>query len=134
MKSNKTSILFLVTFLFLFQGCSIYMHGYTKRSAMNRYLLVDANTNNFGFERMEYNLGYNRSLKGFVDNHGLPDFIYEYVNEEGRESIKMFYVEKDIVYIYESQSWLADSLFLKEQRPLTKYEKDTYEELKKSTL
>ena len=131
MKCNKTSIIFLISLFFLIQGCASYMHGYTKRSAMNRYLLVDEAAENFGFKRMEYNLGYNRSLKGFVENHGLPDFIYEYENEEGRESIKMFYVEKDIVYIFESQSWLANSLYLKEFRPLTKYEKDTYEELKK---
>ena len=80
---------------------------------------------------MEYNLGYNSSLKGFVEQNGYPDFIYEYQNEEGRDSIRMYYVNKDIVYIYESNSWMADSLFLKEHRPLTDYEKATYKELKK---
>ena len=130
MKTNKVIILLLLM-VFVMQGCAAYMHGYTKREAMERYLLVDKESQNFGYKRMEYNLGYNRSLQGFVEKHGLPDFIYEYKNEKERESIKMFYVEKDIVYIYESQSWMADSLFLKEHRPLTDYEKATFKELKK---
>jgi len=43
----------------------------------------------------------------------------------------MYYVSKDVVYIYESNSWIADSLYLKEYRKLTDYEKATYKELMK---
>ena len=114
----------LITALLLLTNCASYMHGYTQQKAENRYLLVDKTTDSFGYKRMEYNLGYNSSLKGFVEQNGYP-------NEEGRDSIRMYYVNKDIVYIYESNSWMADSLFLKEHRPLTDYEKATYKELKK---
>lgn len=126
---HKYISLFIV--LFSLTSCASYMHGYTQRKAENRYLLVDRNTESFGYKRMEYNLSYNDSLEGFVKNNGYPDFIYEYENEEGRDSIRMYYVKKDIVYIYESNSWVADSLYLKKFRPLTEYEKATYQELKK---
>lgn len=92
---------------------------------------VDEDTQSFGFMRLNYNLAYNRSLKGFIGEHGLPDIIYEYKNEKVRNGIKIFYMERDLVYDYESQSWLADSLYLKEHGQLTEYEKITYEELKK---
>ena len=130
---NKSILEYTTLFitLFLFTGCASYMHGYTQREAENRYLLVDKNTDSFGYKRMEYNLGYNDSLKGFIEQNGYPDFIYEYENKGGRDSIKLYYVEKDVVYIYESNSWKADSLYLKEYRPLTEYEKATYQELLK---
>ncbi len=118
--------------VFILMGCASYMHGYTKRTAMDRYLIVNEATESFGFKRMKYNMGYNRSLKGFIEKNGLPDFIFEYENKKGREAIKMFYVEKDTVYIYESQSWTANSLYLKDYRKLNEYEKATYEELKKN--
>jgi len=131
---NKTTILLLICLSFLVQGCASAMYGYTQRKAMDRYLFVDKATENFGYKRMQYNLGHNSSLKGFIESHGLPDFIYEYENNKGRDSIKLFYLKKDIVYIYESQSWLANSLYLKEFRPLTQYEKDTYEQLSNKRL
>jgi len=115
--------------VFILMGCSGYMYGYTERRAMHRYLMVNEVNENFGFKRMKYNMGYNSSLKGFVKEHGLPDFILEYKNEQRRNGIKMFYVKKDIVYAFEYRTWTPDSLYLKEHRPLTEYEKSTYEEL-----
>jgi hypothetical protein len=108
------------------------MHGYTQRKSEDRYLLVNKEKENFGYKRMTYNLGYNSSLQGFVDQNGYPDFIYEYQNDKGRDSIRMYYFKKDIVYVYESNSWLADTLYLKEFRVLTDYEKATYKELLKN--
>ena len=133
MKTKLIPSLLLVSMASLIlTGCSAYMYGYTMVSSMDRYLLVDEATKSLGFKRMEYNMAYNSSLKGFVKEHGLPDFIFEYKNEKGRNGIKMCYVKKDIVYVYGYRSWSSDSLYLKEHRPLTEYEKLTYEELIKT--
>jgi lipopolysaccharide export LptBFGC system permease protein LptF len=126
----KPTLLLVSMIVFILTGCASYMHGYTERKAMDRYLLVNEATESFGYKRMQYNMGYNRSLKGFIEEHGLPDFIFEYKNKKDRGGIKMFYAEKDIVYVYESHSWVANSLYLKKHRPLTDYEKATYEEIK----
>ena len=130
-KKGVTLVLLLLTVTIL-GGCAGFKYGYTKNRAIDSYLLVDEATESFGFKRMKLNQGYNSSLKGFIKEHGLPDFIYEYENEKGRDSIKMFYVQNDIAYVYESQSWVSNSLALKEYRPLTYYEKLTYEELLKN--
>lgn len=112
-------------------GCSSIMLGYTMPRAMHTYLLVDEATESFGFKRMKYNIGYNANglLKGFVKEHELPEMIFEYENEKGRNGIKMYYVKKDIVYVFEYKNWKPTSLYLKESRPLDKYEKLTYEVL-----
>ena len=128
----NTTLLLVSMALFILTGCSSYMLGYTEMRAMDRYLSVNKSTESFGFKRMKYNMGYNSSLKGFIEEHGLPDFIFEYKNKKGRNGIKMFYVKKDIAYVFESQSWMSNSLDLKEHRPLTEYEKLTYEELIKN--
>lgn len=118
---------FLCLTVLLMTGCSSFMHGYTQRKANHRYLLVDEENDSFGYQRMTYNLGYNRSLKPFVKEHGMPDFIFEYPVKGAKSGICMYYLEEDKVYIYESSSmWVADSLFLKEVRNLTEEEKERY--------
>lgn len=131
MASQVLKNTFLFAIITLLISCSSYMHGYTQLESLNRYLIVDESKKSFGYKRMTYNIALNNSLEGFVKNNGYPDFIYEYKNEKSRDSIKMYYIEKDTVYIYESDSWIANSLYLKENRPLTEYEKATYNELKK---
>ena len=121
---KKKILLTLISLcVLLFTSCSAYMHGYTKQEASNRYLQVDKKNDSLGYKRLEYNLSMHDSLKGFIKTHGIPQFIYEYSNEEGHDSIRMYYTNKDLVYIYEAQSWLADSLYLKEQRSIDSFEK-----------
>ncbi len=105
------------------------MYGYTKREAFERYLLVDKETNSFSYRRLKYNQAHYDPLKGFVEKHGLPDFIYEFKNEIGRDGIKMFYMAKDVVYVFVKGSWSPGSMYLYEHRPLTEHEKLTYKEL-----
>jgi len=124
--------LMIISLAALTTGCSTYMYGYTMHEALDKYLLVDKDTESFGYKRLQYNLGYNSSLEKFIENQGLPNFIFEYENNEGRESIRLYYTDKNIVYVYESSSWLAGSLYLKEHRALTDYEKQTYSELLKN--
>ena len=80
-KKGVTLVLLLLTVTIL-GGCAGFKYGYTKNRAIDSYLLVDEATESFGFKRMKLNQGYNSSLKGFIKEHGLPDFIYEYENEK----------------------------------------------------
>ncbi len=108
------------------------MYGATMSKAMDRYLIVDEATKNFGYKRMQYNINYNLNfLNIFIKEHGLPEMIFEYENEKGRNGIKMYYMKENVAYVFEYRSWKPDSLYLKEQRAMTEYEKLTYEELMK---
>ena len=130
MKKIILLILF-ITVPLVFTNCAGLKYGSTKNKAFNHFLLVDEERKNFGYKRFQHNLGYNWSLKGFVNEHGLPDLIYEYNNEQGYDSILLCYMSENIVYVYESQSWLANSLFLKEQREPNEYEQQTFLHLNK---
>ena len=132
---TKTKIIhsLLLVFIagFIPTGCSSIIYGVTMREAMHTYLLVDEATQNFGFKRMKYNIGHNANglLKELVKRVGLPEMIFEYENE-GKNGIKMYYVKLDRVTIFEYRShWTSSSLYLKEYRPLDKYEKLMYEAL-----
>ena len=132
--SNKWFNIVVLLFIFcLLSSCAGYMHGYTKDRAFGRYLLVDEQAENFGYKRMQYIQGYRPSIEGFVNKHGLPDFIYEFETENDREGIRLYYVNEDIVYVFVEYSWRPSSAFLSEHRELTDYENATYIELKKTS-
>lgn len=133
MKNKYLQILFAIFISMSIFGCAGYMHGYTKSKSFNKYLLVDRKSENFGYKRMQYIQDFRPPLKGFVKKHGIPDFIYEFKTENGREGIKMFYVNKDIAYVFIEDNWRPSSIFLSEHRKLTDYEKLTYKELIKSS-
>jgi hypothetical protein len=131
-KTKIIPLLLLVSIAgFILTGCSSFMLGYTMRRAMHTYLLVDEATENFGFKRMKYNISHNANglLKRFVKEHGLPQMIFEYENEKGRKGIKMYYVRKDIIYVFEYKNLNSYSLYQKESRSLDEYEKLMYEVL-----
>jgi hypothetical protein len=111
-------------------GCSSFMHGYTKRQALDRYLLVDQAADNLGARRLRYIQGFRPPMRGFVENHGLPDFIYEF-KEKGREGVTLFYVRRDVAYVFVEHDWRPDSIYLRDERALTDYEKMTFEELRR---
>lgn len=110
-------------------GCAAYMHGYTEIEAMDRYMLVNKATQSFGYKRVQYICGYYSPMKGFTEAHGLPDFIYEYKNSKGRRGVIYFYVNKNAAFDFIERTWLCDSIYLVEQRPLTDYEVATYKQL-----
>ncbi len=131
-KAKIVPLLLLVSvFGFILTGCSSFMYGYTMRDAMYKYLYVDEATENLGFKRLKYSMGTNFGgiLKDFVKEHGLPEMIFEYKDEKGRNGIRMYYVKKDIVYVFEHKNWMSSSLYVKGHRPLDGYEKLTYEVL-----
>src|SRR6266571_2018795 len=68
-------------------GCAAwragFMEGYTSWKAQNNYFLVGTNSINFGYRQMKYLQGYHPTIGGFVEGHGLPDFIYAYKTEPG---------------------------------------------------
>lgn len=114
----------------LLGGCSAAMHGYTQRNALDRYLLVDKATESFGYKRVTYIQGFRPPMKGFIENKGLPDFIYEFKNDEGREGVNLYYVGKNKVYIFVERDWRPDSMYLKDDRGLDEYELVKYRQLK----
>ena len=76
----------LLLTLILGGGCSAYMYGYSDREARNRYLLAGEEAGGFGNRRIAYLEGYFPSIKAFVNQHGLPELIYQTDNEPKRMS------------------------------------------------
>jgi hypothetical protein len=130
MKHRVLLIIGSLSLVCLLGGCSAAMHGYTQRQALDRYLLVDKTTESFGYKRVTYIQGFRPPMKGFIENKGLPDFIYEFKNNEGREGVNLYYVEKNKVYIFVTRDWRPDSIYLKDDRGLNEYELATYKHLK----
>lgn len=104
-------------------ACSSFMHGYTSQAAMNQYLQVDEARDSFGFERLQYTIGYRgAAFRDFIEERGTPDYIYEYVENE-RAHINLYYVGSDTAYIFKEQNWRPTSLELIMMRHLTTSEK-----------
>ena len=102
--SFSVSLCSLILCFFVF-SCRSFKHGYTWDKALNSYQLVTGNKDNFGDKRLDYNKGFHRNsqLSEFLGDHtrGLPNFIYEYQSTEKCRGIKLFYVERDSVFVFE---------------------------------
>lgn len=104
-------------------GCSAFMHGYTSRQAQNHYLFVDKASNNFGYKRVQYMVGFHRGeLKSFIEEKGLPNYIYEF-SEANRAGVSLFYTGSDAVYVFKEQSWSPDSIKMIGIRKLNDFER-----------
>ena len=129
----------IVAFTTLFAGCKAFMHGYTWNKAENSYYLVTGEGNNFGDKRLEYNKGFHRqsALSNFLDckcnDRGRPAFIYEYQTETRRRGIRLYYVQRDSVFVFEEPEKGNLRSVLKEARRMDEYERLTYERLKAGT-
>lgn len=134
-----TTATYLLLFAVLFTACNAFKHGYTWRKAENSYNLVTADKKNFGNQRLVYNKGFhnNSELSQFLDcrcnDRGLPDFIYEYRTAEKLEGIKLFYVQRDSVFIFEEPTKRNLRSVLKTARKMDDYERQTYARLKNGT-
>lgn len=121
--------------LFLF-GCKAFKHGYTWSEAKNSYNLVTGSKSNSGDKRLDYNKAFhkNSALSNFLDcksnDRGLPNFVYEYPSDNKRRGIKLFYVQRDSVFIFEEPKKGDLQSILKEVRKMDDYERQTYERLK----
>lgn len=132
-RSSTTTILFA---LLLLCGCKAFKHGYTWRKAENSYMLVTGNPDNFGDKRLDYNKGFHRNsaLSTFLDcrcnDRGLPNYIYEYQTSAKCRGIKLYYLQRDSVFVFEEPKKGNLGSVLKEARKMDDYERQTYERLK----
>ena len=76
----------------------------------------------------------NSALSSFLecncDNRGLPNFIYEYQTSAKCRGIKLYYVQRDSVFIFEEPRKGNLQSVLKEARKMDDYERQTYERIK----
>jgi hypothetical protein len=131
MKKRSIIISMVLVVLILTTGCSGYMHGYTKSRARDQYLKVDEKTENFGFKRLQYIIGFRKdAIRNFIEEKGLPDYIYEYKkdDEEGhkREGFIFYYLNEGKAYDFMEKSWKPDSARMIEIREFTKFEKSRF--------
>lgn len=117
-------------------SCRSFKHGLTWDKALNSYNLVTGDKDNFGDKRLDYNKGFHRNsaLSGFLDckcnDRGLPSFIYEYQTNSKQRGIRLYYVQRDSVFVFEEPKKGNLQSVLKEARRMDEYERQTYERLK----
>lgn len=118
----------VLSVLLLPGGCAWLDYQETKLHSGSRYLPVDAEGRNFGYQRLMINCRYREPVDAFVREHGHPDFIYEY-NQASREGIRLFYLQENRVYDFLESGMSPNSATLMDQRPLNSYEKAEIKEL-----
>jgi len=119
----------VVTALCLPIGCAWLDYQDTKLHSGSIYLPVNAEAQNFGYQRLMINCRYREPVNAFIQKQGLPDFIFEY-NKAAREGIRLFYLDEDKVADFLEQGMSPNSATLIEYRPLDSYEKAEIDELR----
>ena len=128
MRKSMTWIL-AMAILFLPGGCAWLDYQDTKLHSGSRYLEVNAEAQNFGYQRLMINCRYREPVNTFIQKHGFPDFIYEY-NKAAREGIRLFYLDQNKVADFLEQGLSPNSATLIDHRPLDSYEKAEINELR----
>ena len=130
---KKSSILISVIFVVLIcaAGCSSYMHGYTQSRARDQYLKVDEKTENFGYKRIQYIIGFRKdAIRNFIEEKGFPGYLFEYKkeDEEGkkRDGFIFYYLNEDKAYNFMEKNWKPDSARIIEIRDFTEFEKSRF--------
>ena len=118
-----------VVFLCVPNGCAWLDYQETKLYSGSLYTQVDAEVQNFGYQRLMINCRYRKPVDDFVKKRGIPEFIYEY-NKGPREGIRLYYMRDNEVYDFIEQGTRPDSATLVDQRPMTSFEKAYLNELK----
>jgi hypothetical protein len=109
-------------------GCAWLDYQETKLHSGSLYLPVDAENQNFGYQRLMINCRYREPVNTFIQTHGFPTFIYEY-NKAAREGIRLFYLKDNQVFDFLEQGLSPNSATLIDQRALTSFEKAYLKEL-----
>jgi hypothetical protein len=109
-------------------GCAWLDYQETKLHSGSLYLPVDAEAQNFGYQRLMINCRYREPVNTFLQTHGFPEFIYEY-NKAAREGIRLFYLKDNQVFDFLEQGLSPNSATLIDQRALTSFEKAYLKEL-----
>jgi hypothetical protein len=114
-------------------GCNAFMHGYTEDKALNKYLLVTGDKDNFGDRRIKYNKGFHNhsALYNFLtcDCKSHPNFIYEYKTTTKCRGIKLYYVTIDSVFTFEEPRKGNHGSILKDSRKMDESERQVYQNL-----
>ena len=141
MKNNKQTqmlrFFILGVFIFSLYSCSGFKHGFTNERAKDYYHLITWNKEDFGTKRLAINRRFfnNTDFACFISNSPKPDFMLEYIDTGRRETIQLYYVTIDSVFIFkECKPNKIGCVNLVDSRVLTKQELLTYETLKKQTL
>jgi hypothetical protein len=109
-------------------GCAWLDYQETKLHSGSIYLPVDAEAQNFGYQRLMINCRYREPVNTFIQTHGYPEFIYEY-NKAAREGIRLFYLKENKVADFLEQGLSPNSATLIDHRALDSYEKAEIKEL-----
>ena len=134
MKTIFTCISFCI--LLGVAGCKSFKHGYTWSKSLNTYSLVTGDKDNFGDKRLDYNKAFHRNseLSNFLDcncnQRGAPELIYEYQTPAKCRGIRLYYVQRDSVFVFEEPRKGVLQSVLKEARKMDEYERQTYTRLK----
>ena len=136
--TNSFRILMVaILFLMCFSACKPFMHGYTWNKAQNAYHLVTEKRSNFGNKRIRYNKGFhfNSELSRFLQQktNAKPDFIYEYYSQKQCRGIKLFYLNRDSVFVFEEPKRANLKSVLIEARQINADEKQSYQVLLANT-
>jgi hypothetical protein len=136
MIKKKSGVIFFLCIASFVVGCKAFKHGYTWRKAENSYNLMTGDKDNFGDKRLDYNKAFHRNaaLSNFLDcicnDRGLPNFIYEYQTQTKCRGVKLYYIQRDSVFVFEEPKKGKLQSVLKEARRMDDYERETYERLK----
>ena len=116
-------VLILITLL---SGCAGFQHGYNKSRAINQYLKVNENSENFGYQRVQQIMGFRKyAVKYFIEEKGLPNFIYEY-EKDGREGFVFYYIQEGKAYDFLEQNWRPTSAKLIDIRQFSDFDKERF--------
>lgn len=109
-------------------GCAWLDYQETKLHSGSIYLPVDAEAQNFGYQRLMINCRLRDALNAFIETHGFPDFIYEY-NKAAQNGIRLYYLDKNQVYDFLESGSSSNSAKLLDQREPTSFERAYLKEL-----
>jgi hypothetical protein len=133
---QRLNILLLLFVVLQFVSCKAFKYGYTSDKAENTYHLVTGDKKMLADKRIDYiqnlykksELGNHLNCK--CNDRGLPDFFYEYKKQDKCRGIKLFYVQRDSVFIFEEPKKNKLFAVLKEARPMTEKERYVHKQLK----
>jgi hypothetical protein len=121
-------VILALMLLVMTNGCAWLDYQETKLHSGSIYLPVDAEAQNFGYQRLMINCRYREPVNTFIQTHGYPEFIYEY-NKAAREGIRLFYLKENKVADFLEQGLSPNSATLIDHRALDSYEKAEIKEL-----
>ena len=128
-KSKSRSLILCLSLLVILvtAGCSGFMHGYTSSDAEGKYLKVNPDSKNFGYQRLQYIIGFRgKTLENFIDEKGYPDYTYEY-KEDGKDRIILYYLAQEKAFVFLEQNWRPSSIKVVEIRKFTDFEKSRFD-------